>query len=340
MTEDGTERDNVIDHNVVIGVTGDQDRGDEAERGKSGACFWFEGGLNRVTRNVAANCWQGYLTWGAFTVFADNEALANWEGLTAWSAGGTVARFHEAHSITTGFNGYPSVDRLGGPRGLERRRLQRRLVERRLHGLQLAPPATDGQREDRRSDARLRRLGRDAVSDDGAPDNRGGCPLRAQRTGGRPDADAAGQLRLARAAAGRDISDSAAPAIGDHDRASVQHGLAAGGAARSVDRDRLSRRGRRRLRGVLRRARPGWGCGAARNCRTGHPPPLRRRRIPCRHLPIRCRHPIRRHRRVRRRRPIQCCRRLQRRHCHPIRAGRCGRSLEAALSASRRGIQG
>jgi hypothetical protein len=110
MTEDGTERDNVIDHNLVIGVTGDQDRGDAPERGKSGACIWLEGGLNRVTRNVAANCWQGYLTWGAFEgPFADNEAIANWEGLTPWGAGGVIERFYEAHSITVGFNGYPSV---------------------------------------------------------------------------------------------------------------------------------------------------------------------------------------------------------------------------------------
>ena len=125
MTEDGTETDNHFDRNLVVGIRGhggDADlREGLGEFGTSGDGFWFQGPLNRVTNNVAADVPKvGFLLWGrdnvnqALKEFRDNEAVATGIGLSVWYVGSAdadsvVDHFYEWHSAAYGFYMYPST---------------------------------------------------------------------------------------------------------------------------------------------------------------------------------------------------------------------------------------
>ena len=123
MSETGTESDNLIEGNLVIGITGDGGRGDEGNHdgrgaGINGTGIW-PAVQDRVTRNVVANSQvYGFGLFGLpnipITMFADNEGVSNGVALSIWwtgspSADSYVDRFYEWHSTYHGYYGYPTA---------------------------------------------------------------------------------------------------------------------------------------------------------------------------------------------------------------------------------------
>jgi hypothetical protein len=126
MTEDGTERDNRIERNLVVRVRGTGGRGDERaganEFGVNGACVWLQGPFNLVRDNVAANCQSyGHTIWGGpgrysgcITEFSGNEAFGMFTGFSPWYVGSPsctsiVDRLRTWH-VFEGRFGYPSIN--------------------------------------------------------------------------------------------------------------------------------------------------------------------------------------------------------------------------------------
>jgi len=125
-TETGDEEDNVIDHNLVILVSGggrfSQGSFNANGPGGDGACFELWGMRNIVTRNVGMNCEiAGFEIWNtgkamhAVKVFKDNEAIGNTFGLSFWTVGVTgtpsvIDHFMEWHNSTNGLYMYEQRD--------------------------------------------------------------------------------------------------------------------------------------------------------------------------------------------------------------------------------------
>lgn len=122
VMEDGTERDNVVQRNLVIRVEGNFNRGDETWgiggplAWKMGACFGVYA-ANVIADNVAANCVDGYHVWGEPRVsglgglldWRDNEGWANIHGVVPWIVdGGTFLRQYDAHAQLFCYHGYPT----------------------------------------------------------------------------------------------------------------------------------------------------------------------------------------------------------------------------------------
>jgi hypothetical protein len=115
-TEDGSETGNIFDSNLVIESKGVPCCRADGLRGDLGSCFWFERPLNIVTRNVAANCRNGFTVFGQteqrLAEFSDNEAITNDIGFEPWNLfhGGEILRPFEWHNRQMGFYSYPSVN--------------------------------------------------------------------------------------------------------------------------------------------------------------------------------------------------------------------------------------
>lgn len=98
-TEDGTETDNVFDHNFCAVTTGTGERGDERfgftppEIAVNGSCYWFNSPSNIVRNNFGANAQKyTYTVWGGgvFHEFANNEAVGSPTAFSSWYTGDPV----------------------------------------------------------------------------------------------------------------------------------------------------------------------------------------------------------------------------------------------------------
>lgn len=132
-TEDGSEADNVIDHNFVCYVDGNSNRGDGnqdvGEWGRNGTGIWLLGPLNSITDNVVGNSRvYGISVWDALGnneqdperaipegYMDGNEVIANHTGFAPWNISGPtitaysyIDNMKEWHSAKYGVYNYPT----------------------------------------------------------------------------------------------------------------------------------------------------------------------------------------------------------------------------------------
>jgi hypothetical protein len=123
-TEDGTEANNVFQHNLSDLSSGGGLFGSGLDHpggpGANGTGFWMQGPRNILIGNVAMNSEQsGFALWETLepqrvlNVFRENEAIANTYGLSLWVIGvadapSVLDQFREWHNVVNGFWDYGS----------------------------------------------------------------------------------------------------------------------------------------------------------------------------------------------------------------------------------------
>lgn len=121
MTEDGTERDNVFEHNLSVLVNGTGQRGDErstaGEFGVNGSAFWFNGPFNITRGNIGSDgLIYGFTVWGegCLAETSDNEIWGGFQGLSLWYTGATNCTSYvdgfKAFHHQMGNYGYPTTN--------------------------------------------------------------------------------------------------------------------------------------------------------------------------------------------------------------------------------------